>query len=168
MTLAEFFKLLGDQPAYIILFFTLLPFTALMAGIMGRGDGHLSPWKYLYSCLVYLVSVPAIFAVTLSAYLFLFERRSILQTDVLTQILPIASMVLTLWLISRNVILERIPGFGKLSGLIMMIMATFGIMWFIDRTHIIAFTRIPFHFIILIFIALLLVIRFGWSKTVDR
>lgn len=165
MTLADLFKLLGEQPAYVILFFGLLPFTALVAGIMGRGEGHLSPWKYLYSCLVYLVSVPAIFAVTLSVYLFLFERRSILQTDVLTQILPILSMVLTLWLISRNVSLERVPGFGKLSGLIMMIMAAFGIMWFIDRTRIFAFTYIPFQYVLLIFVVLLLVIRFGWSKT---
>lgn len=168
MTLQDFFNLLADNPAYIIMFFTLIPITALLAAFMGKGEGHLSPWRYLYSVLIYLVCVPAIFSITLSAYLFLFERRSILQTDVYTQILPILSMVLTLWLIRKNVDLEYIPGFDKLSGLIMMIVAALGIMWFIDRTRIFAFTYIPFPYVLLIFVGLLLVIRLGWGRLVSR
>lgn len=164
MTLKDFFDLLGDNPFYIVAYFSLIPFTALLALLMGRGEGHLSPWKYLYSILIYGVCVPAIFAITLSVYLFLFERRSILDTDVLTQILPVVSMVATLLLISKNVPLDRIPGFEKISGLIMMITAAFAFMWFIDRTRIFAFTYIPFQYVILIFIGLLIVIRFGWSR----
>ena len=164
MTLQDLFNLLGDTPIYILVYFLIIPFTALLVLLLGRGEGHLSPWKYLYSVLIYAVCVPAIFAVTLSVYLFLFERRSILQTDILTQILPIIAMIATLFLISKNVPLERVPGFGKISGLIMIITATLVFMWFIDRTHIIAFTRIPFYYVILAFIGLLLIIRFGWSR----
>ena len=164
MTLKEFFDLLGEQPIYILVYFLIIPFTALLVLLLGRGEGHLPPWKYLYSTLIYGVCVPAIFSVTLSVYLFLFERRSILETDVLTQLLPIASMAATLLLISKNVPLERVPGFGKISGLMMVITATFAFMWFIDRTRIFAFTYIPFQYVILIFIVLLIVIRFGWSR----
>lgn len=164
MTLKDFFDLLGDNPFYIIAYFSLIPFTALLVLLMGRGEGHLSPWKYLYSTLIYGVCVPAIFSVTLSVYFFLFERRSILDTDVFTQILPVVSMIATLLLISKNVPLERIPGFEKISGLMMMITAAFAFMWFLDKTRIYAFTYVKFQYVILMFIVLLIIIRFGWSR----
>lgn len=164
MTLADFFQKIADTPSYIIFYFTIIPVTALLAGWLGKGEGHIAPWKYLYSTLIYLVSVPGIFAVTLSIYFFLFEKRSILQTDVFVQILPVVSMIATLLLIRKNVRLDDIPGFDKLSGLIMMITATLAIMWFFDRTRIIAFTYIPFQYVILIFIGLLIVIRLGWKR----
>ena len=164
MTLADLFQKIADNPSYIIFYFSILPLTALLAGWLGKGEGHISPWKYLYSTLIYLVSVPGIFAVTLSVYFFLFERRSIMQTDVLVQILPIASMIITLLVIRRNVNLDYIPGFDKLSGLITMISAALALMWIIDRTHILAITVIPFPIVILIFAALLFLIRFGWKR----
>ncbi|MFN7118781.1 MAG: hypothetical protein ACK4TA_18425 [Saprospiraceae bacterium] len=168
MTLRQLFDLIGNNPAYIIFYFAIIPFAALLANVLGKGEGNLSPWKYLYSILIYAVCVPGIFAVTLSIYYFLFEKRSILDTDVYIQILPIVSMVLTLLIIRRNADFDYIPGFDKLSGLMMMIAATLGIMWFVDRTHIYAITYLRFEVVLLIFFALLLVIRFGWSKIFAR
>ena len=136
----------------------------MIAGVLGKGEGHISPWKYLYSALIYMVSVPGIFAVTLSAYLFFFERRSILDTDVYTQILPLLSMFATFMIIRQNVTLERIPGFGKMSGLLMMIGVTLITMWILDKTRIFAFTYIPFQYVILMFIGLFLMFRYGWSS----
>lgn len=164
MTLREFFQLLADNPAYIIFFFLMIPISALVAGFIGKGEGHLSPWKYLYSVLIYLVCVPGIFAVTLNVYLFLFEKQSIFDTDVYTQILPIVSMIGTLLLIRNNVNLERIPGFGKLSGLVMMIGAILALMWIADKTRIIVFSYLPFQQVILIFVVLLIAVRIGWSR----
>jgi hypothetical protein len=168
MTLQEFFNLLAEHPAWIIAYFLLIPFTALLAGILGKGEGHLDPWKYLYSALIYLVCVPGIFAVTLSVYVFVFERRSIFQTDIYTQILPVLSMIGTLLLIRRNVDLDLIPGFDKITGLIMMITATFALMWVLDKTHIWVVSFLPFWQGILIFIGLLLVIRWGWSRMAKK
>ena len=166
MTLTEFFEVLSNQPSLVLGYFLLIPFTAFLAGIMGKGEGHLSPWKYLYATLVYLVSVPGIFAITLNIYLFLFERRSIMDTDVYTQVLPIFSMIATLLIIRNNVAYERIPGFGKLSGLMMMIFAVLTLMWGLDRTriYIIAFTSMPFYYVIAIFIVLLIAFRIGMKK----
>ncbi len=164
MTLQELFDLLGRNPAYVIFFFVMLPFTALLSGWIAKGEGHLSPWKYLYATLIYLACVPGIFAVTLSIYFFLFERRSILDTNVYTQLLPVISMVLTLFIVRKNVNMDNVPGFDKLSGLIMMISATLAVMWFVDRTRIYVISFLPFHVALLIFAGLLLIIRFGWSK----
>lgn len=164
MTLREFFDLLAENHVYVIFYFFIIPFAAWLAGLLGKNEGHISPWKYLYSALIYLVCVPGIFAVTLDIYLFLFEKRSIFDTDIYTQILPIVSMIATLMIIRRNVDFDAIPGFEKLSGLMTMISATLIIMWFVDRTHIVVFSYLRFEVVVLIFIGLLLVIRFGWSR----
>ncbi len=165
MTLQDFFNLLGDNPEYLLFYFLMLPVTALLAGFMkGNDEGHAAPWRYMYSTLIYLACVPGVFAVTLSIYFFLFERRSILQTDVYTQILPVASMLATLFIIRKSVNLSYIPGFEKMGGLIMMISAALGMMWFIDRTRIFAFIHVPFQAVIVIFVVLLVVIRVGWTQ----
>ena len=168
MTLQQLFDLISGNPAYILFYFAIIPFAALLANLLGKGEGHLSPWKFLYAILIFAVCIPGIFAVTLSVYFFLFEKRSILDTDVYIQLLPILSMILTLLIIKRNVDFDAIPGFDKLSGLMMMIAATLGIMWFIDRTHIYAITYLRFEVVLLIFFALLLIIRFGWSRIFAR
>ncbi|MEK7254979.1 MAG: hypothetical protein AAB316_09560 [Bacteroidota bacterium] len=168
MTLRDFFALLAENPVLILAFFILIPFTAWLAGFMGKGEGHLAPWKYLYSTLIYLACVPGIFAVTLSIYVFVFERRSIYDTDIYTQILPVVSMVVTLLLIRKNVDLDLVPGFDKITGLIMMIAAIFAFMWVLDKTHILVISYLPFWQGILIFIGLLLVIRWGWSRITSR
>jgi len=164
MTLLELFELFADNPMMILGYFLLIPFTAFLAYILGRHEGHLSPWKYLYTVLIYMVSIPGLFAVILNIYLFLFERRPILETDVYSQILPIFSMVGTLLLIKANVDLEKIPGFEKLTAFLMIVSIVMGIMWILDKTHIIAFTYIPFYYVILILVGLIAMIRIGWKK----
>lgn len=168
MTLKEFFQLLAGNPEILIFFFIACPLTALLASWLGRGEGHISPWKYMYSALVYIICIPGIFAVTLNIYLFLFERQSVFDMDLWTQVLPVVSMILTLLLIRKNVSFDQIPGFGKIHGLMLMIGAILIIMWLIDRTHIIAITFIPFYQVILAFLILLAIVMFGWRRFTGR
>ena len=164
MTLLELFELIGDNPAIILGYFLLIPFTAFLAYLLGKDEGHLSPWKYLYSVLVYMVSIPGLFAVILNIYLFLFERRPILESDIYSQILPIFSMAGTLMLIKANVDLDKVPGFERLTAFLMIVTIVMGIMWILDKTRIIAFTFIPFYYVILILLGLVAMIRLGWKK----
>ncbi len=165
MTLGDFFQAVSDEPVYVVFYFAIIPFTALLAGwLADEGEGEQSPWKYLYSALLYMVCVPGIFAITLDIYLFLFERRSIFDLNLLTQVLPIVSMIASILIIRNNVDMKFIPGFDKLSGLVIMISAALIIMWFIDRTRIIVFSYMPIQYVLLLFAGLLLVIRFGWGR----
>ena len=161
MTLGEFFAWAGQNPAVLLIYFLAIPAIALLAGAFSKGEGHLSPWKYLYSTLIYLVAIPGIFAITLSIYLFLFERQPIMETNLATQVLPILSMVITLIIIKKQVSLEQIPGFDRLSGLIMIIGCLIVLMWIIDKTHIYAITFMPFYVVVLILLAGFFVIRMG-------
>lgn len=167
MTLSEFFDYLGSNPFVVLAYFIGIPLTALLAGVMGRGEGNESPWKYLYSTLIYLVCVPGIFAVALSVYFFLFERGNIMNANVLVQILPILSMVLTLAIIRRNASFEFIPGFGKLSSLMTMIGSVFVLMYLLDRIHLIAWVNVPVQYLLLIVAGLLIAFRYGFKSLVS-
>ena len=168
MTLQELFDYFSANPAALLLFFLGIPLTALLANVMGRGEGHLSPWKYLYSVLVFLACVPGIFAAALAAYLFLFERgNSIFNANLLTQVLPIVSMIATLAIVRRNAPFEHIPGFGKLSSLMLMIGAVFILMYFLSRLHIVAWVNVPVHYLLLIIGGLLLAFRFAFKSLIS-
>ncbi len=164
MTLREFLDYIGDAPGLAIAFLILIPFTALIAMVLGKGEGHIAPWKYLYSVLIYLICIPGIFGIALSIYLFLFEKQSIFDMDMYTQVFPVISMGATLLLIGKNVSLDKIPGFGKMGGLIMMIISIFAIMWFLDRVRLFVFSYMPIQYLLLIFLVILVVVRISWSK----
>ena len=164
MTLGEFFELCGNNPGLLLGYFIGIPLIALLALVFAKDQGHLSPWKYLYAVLIYMVCIPGIFAVTLSVYLFLFERRSIMDTNMYTQVLPILSMIFTIILIKKSVNLDLVPGFGKLSGLIMVIGVLMILMWIIDKTHIYSITFMPFYVVVLILVVGFLLIRTGFRR----
>ena len=164
MTLQQLIEQIAQNPYPVWAYFGLIPTTAALSAITAQGEGAIPPWKYLYATLIYLSCVPGIFAIAFDISLFLFERHSILQTDIYTQVLPIASMFLTLFIIRRNVNLDDIPGFDKLSGLVTMIAGTISFLWFLDKLHIIAFISMNIYQLIAIFALFLLLIRWGWSK----
>jgi hypothetical protein len=165
MTLQDFFTYCGQHPTLLILLFTAIPVLALILSlIVGYNDSGYAPWRYLFSGIVYLSCIPGVFAAALTVSLFIFERHSILQTDLLNQILPIVSMIVTLLILRRFVDLDKIPGFGKVSGLIWMISAAFAILWILDKTRIFVFTIMPFQYILFLLIGLLVMLRFGWKR----
>ena len=165
MTLRELFDYLSANPLAVVAYFFLLLITAILAGFMGKGEGHLSPWKYLYSAIIYLVCVPGIFAAALAVYLFLFENGgSIYNINLLTQALPVAAMLITLNVVSRNVAFGNIPGFGRLTDLIMTIFTVFILMYLLNRLHLVAWVYLPIQWLLLIVVGLLLVVRFGLKR----
>jgi len=168
MTLGDFFQALSDNPTVVCFLFVSVPLTAFLASIFGKNEGAATPWKELYTVLVYLTCIPGIFAITLNVYLFLFERQSVNDVNLYTQVLPIISMVLTLWLIRKNVKLDQVPGFEKLGGLIMILFALIVFMWILEKTHIFAITIIPFSYFVILFVVLLVGIRFGWKRMVKE
>ncbi|MEE9437915.1 MAG: hypothetical protein V3V14_02875 [Saprospiraceae bacterium] len=164
MTLGDFFQLMSNNPTVVCFLFIATPLTAFLASIFGKEEGNTTPWKELYSILVYAACIPGIFAITLSVYMFFFDRQPILETNIFTQILPIISMVLTLWLIRKNVDFKDIPGFEKLGGLVMILTAIILTMWVLEKTHIYAITFIPFHYFLLLLVGVLVAVRLGWKQ----
>lgn len=164
MTLGEFVQWLGSAPQYIIGYFLLIPVLAALMWFIAADQGHVSPWKYVYSVLIYAVCIPGITAIAFNLYLFAFQRQNIFSTDVFTQILPVLSMFLTLWLIRKNVGFAFIPGFDKISQLITIIFAVLFLMWLGDKVRIYSITFVPLWMILAIFVGMILLIRYAWAR----
>lgn len=165
MTLKDFIDMLGENPAYVIGYFVAILFATALTGWISKEDGYKSPWKYLYMLLIYLACVPGIFAVGLNFYVFLFERnRSIFDASILLQILPIIAMFLTLWTMKRFVNLDYIPGFHRLTGFMVIILATLFLMYGLDRVHIVVFARMPVGILLVVFFGILFAMLYGWRK----
>lgn len=164
MTLGDFFTTCSNNPAILLFLFIGIPMVALLSGFFGKNEGHLSPWKYLYSFLIYVVSIPGIFAIALSIYMFFFERGSIMNANIYTQILPILSMMITLWIIRRNVNFDDVPGFDKLGGLVFFLSVLIILLIVLEKTQIFIFTYMNIYQFGLIFIGLILLLRFGIKR----
>jgi hypothetical protein len=164
MTLSQLFHYISDNPWPLTVYYLALPLIAWIVGNLANGSRDVKFWSYVYAVLVYAICIPGIFAVTLNIYLFLFERQSIWQANIIMQFLPVISMAITLMLIKSKIPFTMIPGFGKISGFLTLIAALIGVMWFVDRIHLVAWTYVPFSVILVGFVLTLIAIRFAWSK----
>lgn len=161
MTLGDLIEYWGQNPYYPTFYFFALPIAAFLALKLGKGEGHLSPWCNFYTVLIYLSVIPGIFSLLLNFYHILFEKTSVYNTNILTQVLPIMSMVLTLFLIKKNVEFEQIPGFGKITGFVSMMAGIMVIFFFINKTRLLVFSYVPFIWIIVLLIVVFLIVRYG-------
>jgi hypothetical protein len=140
MTTRELIQWSGQHPAVLLAMFVAPPLLAWLLGkVHGKENGKLAPWKYLYSVLVYLACVPGMFAGVITAYTLFFSRENLLDANLLVYFLPIVSMVATLVLIRKNVSFEDVPGFDRLSGLMVMVGCSFVIALAIEKTRIFLF-----------------------------
>ena len=137
MTTREFIQAADSHPLLLITAFVLPPLLAVACGwIHGKNRGAVTPWKYVYSVLVYATCVPGLFAAVLTAYALFFTKENLLDASLLVYFLPVVSMIVTLVRVRANVSFDAVPGFDRLSGLMTMIGLSFGIALFIDKTRI--------------------------------
>ena len=164
MTLKELFDLVGNNPNYILIYFIGIPVLAGIAGLLGDDKCNKSPWKEFFMIIIYAVMIPGLFALFFNLYMFLFENSSILNYNILIQILPIISMIATIFIIKKHVSFNEIPGFDKISGLIIIISGLIFFLWIIDRLRIIAFTYMPIQYFLIVFILMIIAINWGLKK----
>jgi len=137
MTARELIQLSDHHPWVLAGVFVFAPLAAWACGrLHGPGNAADPPWKYVYSALVYLTCVPGMFAGVLTGYALFFTNENLLDVSFLVYVLPIISMVVTLVVIRKAVSFEAIPGFERLSGLMMMIGCSFAIALVIQKTRI--------------------------------
>ncbi|THH39443.1 hypothetical protein [Neolewinella litorea] len=159
MTLPEFIQLAAEHPREVVFYFSLVPVAALLAGWMEREEDHLPPWNYLYTALLYLVAVPATLSLGLSAYHWVAGDAPAVARNVVLQVVPVASFLYTAFVIHRRVALNALPGFGHLSGLVLLVSAAALLMWGIDRVGLLNFSGWKVQYVVVVFMILLVVLR---------
>jgi hypothetical protein len=126
MTLRELIHSAGQYWLPVFAVLTAVPVISFLVGVIHRdGEGQNAPWKFAYAALVYLACVPGIFI-----------KGSLLDANPFIYLLPIATMVVTLVLIRKRVSFEDIPGFDRLSGLMVLIGCSFAIALAVQNTRI--------------------------------
>jgi hypothetical protein len=164
MTLPELLDYASTHATSVIFYFALIPFAALLAGWMDRDESHLTPWNYLYSCMLYLVAIPAIFALGLALWRWSSGEPLALDVDAMLYLLPPISFIATAVLIQRQIPLRVLPGFGQLGGLVVMIAAALLILWAVDHVGGTNLLTVRFSYLLLFFLLLLYTIRVSWRR----
>ena len=137
MTPREWIDWLGHQQLWAGAWLVALPALALLLGLVHRrGAGNDAPWKYFYSVVVYATCIPGIFGAVVTLYMMLFAGENLLDVNALVTLGPIVSMAIALAIAGRNVEFGPLPGFGRLSGLMVVLALTFGILFALSRTRI--------------------------------
>ncbi len=137
MSINDLIKLANGHLLALVIFFVAPPVIAWLCGVAhGRGNGGNAPWKYIYSVLVYLVCIPGLLASVLTGYELFFQRADLMNANIAVYFLPIISMIVTLIFIHKTVNFENVPGFDRISGLMVMIGCSFALALAIDKTRI--------------------------------
>lgn len=135
MTLAELVAHAGRDPTPLALLLTLPPAFALLARLGGPDPAGTSPRRHLFAVLVYLACIPGIMATVLTGYM-LYLGANLLELNVLVFFAPIVTMAATLMFITRTTPLDRVPGFDRIGGLMLMLAASFILALIIAKTRI--------------------------------
>ncbi len=137
MSIRALLDLLGGYPWLVSLYFVLPPLCAWLLGQVNYDRvGRVRAWDYVYSVLVYLVAIPGTIAAVLVGYALFIARTNLLHVNALVYFLPLLSMAVTFVLISRRVTFDHLPGFGRLSGLMMLIGLSFLVVLILHKTRI--------------------------------
>ena len=136
MSVQDLLDNLAAYPIWIMGFMLLPP---LLSWILVDYADNTRPryWlDYVLSVLVYIVGVPGVVSAVLVGYGLFFIRQNLLEVNALLYFLPIVSMAATFALIGRKVDFDRLPGFQRLSGLMMLIALTFVVVLLVFKLRI--------------------------------
>ncbi len=137
MTLRHLIDTVGHHPLVLLALFAALPAAAWITGrLHRRGQGGEPPWRYAYAVLVYLACVPGILAAVVAGYLLFFTGESLLDVNLLVFLVPPAAMIATLLVMRRATDFDDVPGFDRLTGLMVMIGVSFAFALGVHKTRI--------------------------------
>lgn len=168
MNLEEIIKILSNRGIFVLLVIFLVPlFSYILRFLHGKFKGSLSPWKYVYSLIVYITCTLGMFSLFILIYSVVFLHANLLNLNVVVYFLPIVSMIVTLSIIKKSVDFNDIPGFDRIYGLLTLIIVTFVVVVIISKLRILIIfggsitTFIIFCLLIFIFLKLGLKMLFG-------
>ncbi|MBQ49524.1 MAG: hypothetical protein CMP10_19245 [Zetaproteobacteria bacterium] len=137
MSIEDVIESIAAYGAILGLVSVSLPLLAWVLGFWAKkGDkGH---WLiYVYACLIYLVCLPGILAVVLTAYHLFFLKANLLQVNILVYFAPIAVMITTLTIIHKRVNFDDVPGFDRIQGLMILMGICFVLALVIQKSFVV-------------------------------
>ncbi|WP_378178340.1 hypothetical protein [Aquimarina sp. SS2-1] len=166
MTVQDFINWFGNNPNLVLGYFAIIIAFSLIGLLFVKPSNFKPPINYLYGILIYAVTIPGLLALVLLLYSFFFLKINLLQVDLIAYFVPLIATIITLVIINKTIPMSRIPGFGKLSGLFILIMIAFIITYILQRMFFGVFFVGRFQYLILFFLVLLLGVKIAWDRIV--
>lgn len=164
MTVQDIINWFGSNPKLVLGYFIALAIFSLLGLLFVSPKNFKPPVSYLYSGLVYGVSIPGLLSIVLIVYNFFYLKSNLLQLDIMTYYVPLVATIAILIIINKTIPMQSIPGFEKLSGLFMIIIITFIITYILQRMFFGVFFIGRFEHLLLLFLGLLIGIRIAWAR----
>lgn len=166
MTIQEIISLINANPRPIITYYLVIIAIAIIASILVSRDNYKAPFTYLFSAIVYAVSIPGLMSIILILYGFFFQKINFLQVNLVSYFLPLTVLIAIFVLLNKAVRLKNIPGFGRISGLFIVILISMFIAYVLQKMFFGIIFFGSFQTLIIIFLIILVVIRLAWNKLV--
>lgn len=169
MTLNQLFAAAGQHPLVMLGVFLALPLGCWVLGMLhGPRSAKRSPWRYLYAVMVYAACIPGMLAAVVLLYSLFFVSQSLLDLDLLVHVLPIASMVATLLVIRSRLSFAEIPGFDRLSALMVILGVSFAVALAVQRTRIWVLFGASFLTLLVIALLTFVLLMWAWRRLVGK
>lgn len=160
MSILDLLTSVSHYPILVIAAEVAIPLLALILRLIhGPYDGPLPPWKYFYTILIYLASVPGVLVLFFVLYRSVFLHENLLALSIVTYYLPPLSCAAALIIIRKSVSFREIPGFRTLEGLFLLITISFLGLLLLDRLRVFLFFRGSILGFALIWLAIFIVLR---------
>ncbi|KAA1246831.1 hypothetical protein [Aquimarina sp. RZ0] len=163
MTLQHLIDWFGQHEYIIAVYFGIvLAFTVLVTLLINKKNSNFL--QYVMSVLVYAVTVPGILSFILLLYALIILKTNILTVSIIAYFVPIIATILVLFILNKKVRMSTIPGFGRLSGLLILICITFAIVFILQKTYFGVLFIGGFMQLIAMFFAVFILLKIAWNK----
>lgn len=163
MTIQDIINSLSYSPLPIFIYYGVIALTTVALLNLIK-ESNVNNLKYVASAIVYGVCVPGIFSVLLIFYTLFLLNTSLLEVSMTIYFLPIVMMAFVLYGLNKKLKMRLIPGFDRLSGLMILIAITMLIIFVLQRTYFGVLFIGGFFQILVVFIILFLLLKMAWTK----
>lgn len=166
MTIQDIINWFNANPNVILSYFSVILILSLLGLLLIKPKHFKPPINYLYTILIYAVTIPGLLACILVLYGLFINKTNLLKVSVLAYFLPIIASIINIIIIKKTVPLVYIPGFNRLSGMILLIIITFIITYILQRMFFGVIFIGSFSSLIGLFLVLLIIINYAWKKII--
>ena len=161
MTINELTQWLEQYERALALWFMALPCLTYVGGAAIKAFSPVL-MRYLLGAAIYLAVIPGICMTLVLLYMVLFVCLNLLQEmRLVLHLLPVVSMLGTLWAASRLEAFAVIPGFDRLQGLMLLVGLGFAALLLIHKTFVGIHFFARFEYLLLLFVGFLVLWRLG-------
>lgn len=164
MTINELMQWLSQYERLVAGCLAALPIVTYIGGRLCRA-GSPRLMRFFLAAAIYLAVVPGICMAIVVFYMAFVARLNLLtEMHLVLHLLPVVSMLATLWAASRLAPFAILPGFNRLQGLMWLVGLAFVGLLFIHKTFIGIHFFARFEYLLVLLVLFLV----GWRLAVSR